>query len=82
MVPITQIQMVCAQLYGFSYSYQIFKKLKFWPRDGTLTSTITPGQSRSGNKGGLHTPQSSRTGASPPNTDFSHTQHNHKYLYS
>ena len=40
----------------------------YWPRDGALTGTTTPGQSEpesNGNEGIHHIPQSSRTGASP-----------------
>ena len=46
-----------------------FKTHPFLPIDGTLTSITTPGQSESGSNGNeelLHSPQISRTRASPP----------------
>ena len=67
------------QLYGIKYSYriQIILNRSIWPIDGSLTGTTTPGQNEprsNGNEVVFHIPQSSRTGASPPDTGYCHTQ--------
>ena len=56
-------------IYGLKYSYpiQIIFKQIYLTHEGTLTGTITLGQSEPGyndNEDILHTPQISRTGAS------------------
>ena len=55
-------------------------KISIWPIDDTLTGTTTPGQSGHGSRGNeqvLHVSQSSRTGASPSNVVYGHTQDTH-----
>ena len=61
--------------------FQIFLSNNFqtsiWPINGIFTHTTTPGQcesERNGNEEVLHTPQSSKTGASFPDAIEYHTQ--------
>ena len=58
--------------------------ISFWPIDGTLTNTTTPGQNRPGSNdvhGMLHIPQSSKTGASPSDNLMSYPGHSLEESY-
>ena len=68
-----------AQSYGFNYSYLILIILRqiFSTYRRNPTGTTTPSQSgprSNGSERKLHTPQSTITGASPPDTVLYHTQ--------
>ena len=67
---------VCTQLNGFKYSKWL--SISIWPINGTLTGTITQGQSGPGNNGNesiLCIFQSSGTRASPSDGFVTYSGH-------